>query len=397
MSFRFLMVFLLCWGTVSSAAEIVVNWAVPLKKEFASIKKREFAGVICRNGEIVVALRDGRVAVFDRAGRKLRERRFAGQFVVPPVEVAGGILVGESQVVRLLNTDLSDRWIVNGKSPLAAPPLVRPEGIYLQFVENTLYLVDPDSGMVRANYTFYGEDPLPYLLLANPISVGEKVFAGFSNGQIISFLYRAGGGSEELLSYNKYQTGDGQVLFGEKRRFFDLFSLWWDGGGTIFFSNGEKSGTVRTTDGRITLFEAPKETQPLRNVRFAPLPGSADEAVVAYGEGGVWLIGKEGVVMRKVLHSEGFVGSYTTGGGYALFADSSGVITLYDGMLTQVRATIRIPQGVSGAAARDGRSFYLLSDMGVLYSLGVAEDQKTQKILAKETKAGNNSAVLLTE
>ncbi len=378
-----------CYSTADPVA-FVVNWAVPLKKEFSSIKKREFSGVVYHDGVVYAVLRNGRIAAFDRAGRKLKERRFTGQFVVPPMVLKEGILVGESQVVRLLAPDLSDRWVLSGKSPLVASPLLRPEGLYLQFVENTVYLVDPESGALRANYTFYGEDPLSYVFLGSPVGVGEKVAIGFSNGQIIFFLHRVTGGVDELLPYNKYQTGDGQVFIGDKRQFFDIFSLLWDKGDLLFFSNGEKSGIVRTSDGRITLFD-----KHLKNVRFTPDSGGV--AFVAYGERGVWLLGNDGHVIREVFPSDSFVTNYVSAGNYVLFTEAGGDVSLYDEALERRLAMIRIPQGVSGQVAWDGTSFYLLSDMGVLYSLGVVETQKVQKILAKDAKAGNNSAVLSKE
>ncbi len=387
---RVLIVLFLLWCAGAESADLVLNWAVPLKKEFASIRKREFSGVVCYDGMVFALLRDGRIMVFDRAGRKVRERRFTGQFVVPPVVLEGGILVGESQIVRLLAPDLSDRWVLAGKSPLVAPPLLRPEGLYLQFVENTVYLVDPATGTLRANYTFYGEEPISYSFLSAPVSVGEKVAVGFSNGQIIFFLHRIAGTVEEILPYNTYQTGNGQISFGDKRQFFDLFALMWDEREMLFFSNGEKSGILNAADGRITPFD-----KHLRNVRFAPLAGS--DMVVAYGEGGVWLIGKDGNMAREVLRSDSFVTGYTPADDYVLFTESGGAVSLYDKALSRRLVVVPVPLGISGGAAWDGRSFYFLSDMGVLYSFGVMETQKVQKILAKEMKAGNNSAVLSKE
>jgi len=298
------------------------------------------------------------------------------------------ILACESGTVRLLAPDLTDRWVLNGKSPLVAPPLLLPEGLYLQFVENTLYLVDPATGAIRANYTFYGDNPISYAVLTAPVPYGEKVAFGFSNGQVILFVHRVErtSGVEEILPYNKYQTGDGRMSFLDKREFFDVFSLLPVAEGMFLFSNGEASGLLRAGDGTVTRFE-----KHLRNLRFEPFGG---DEVVAYGEGGAWLLSKDGTVRREVLKSGSFVSDYVPAGGYAFLAETGGAVTLYDAALSAPLDSVRIPQGVSGRAAWDGDALYLLSDMGVLYSFGVVERQKVQKILAKETKAGNNSADL---
>jgi len=372
-----------------SAVDILVNWAVPLKKEFASVKKRELAGVLYHDGVIVAALRNGHMAAFDRAGRKVGERRFNGSFTVPPLVVGDGILAGESNTVHFLAMDLSDRWVVHGKSPLVAQPLLRPEGIYLQFTENTVYLVDPLTGFLRANYTFYGETPLSYAILATPVSYGEKVAFGFSNGQIIFFIHRVAEreGVEEIIPYNKYHTGSSHSSFFDERNFFDVFSFLPSSEGMFFFSNGEKSGLLRLSDGAIHTFEGS-----LRNLRFEQF-GNGE--IVGYGEGGVWIFTRDGLVKRTVMRTGSFVSNYIPAGRYIFLTETSGTITIYDPTLTFPLASICVPHGISGHAEWAEGALYFISDMGVLYSLSVMEQRRVQKILAKEGKTGNKSADLL--
>lgn len=368
----------LLWCTPAAAEELLVNWAVPLKKEFASIKKREYAGLLYHDGYLYAALRSGRIVVFDRAGRKLGERHYSGEFFIPPVKAAGGILVCESNTVRLLKPDLTELWSVPGKSPVVASPLVTPDGIFLQFAENTVYLVDPATGATRANYTFYGDNPLSYAMLGRPVAYGDKTAFGFSNGQILFFLLKkdAASGIEELLPYYKYQTGDASSFF-DKKEFYDIFSLLPGAEGTMLFSNGETGGAVQVTDGSVT------KRAEMRNLMLVEL---ADGNIIGYGEGGALIIAKDGTVQRRLFATPGFVTGYTPAGEYAFFTDSNGLVSLWDGALTGRLDGTRIPQGVSNGGVWADGSFYLLSDMGVLYSFGVVKNPKVQKILEKIKK-----------
>lgn len=368
----------LLWCGPAAAEELLVNWAAPLKNEFASIRKREYAGVFYHAGHLYATLRDGRIVVFDREGRRLGERRFSGEFIIPPVAAPGGILVCESNTVRLLKPDLTEIWNVPGKSPVVSSPLVSSGGIFLQFAENTLYLVDPLTGAIRANYTFYGEDPLSYALLGRPVVYGDKTAFGFSNGQIIFFLLKkdAASGVEELLPYYKYQTGGSAAIF-DKREFHDIFSLLPGAEGNLLFSNGEGGGAIQVADGSVT------KRAEMRNLTLVELAGGE---VLAYGEGGVLLLAKDGTVSRRLFATTGFVTGYVAGGGYAFFTDSLGAVSVWDGALTGRLTGTRIPQGVSSGGVWVEGSFYLLSDMGVLYSFGVVKNPKVQKILEKIKK-----------
>ncbi|HOW50677.1 MAG TPA: PQQ-binding-like beta-propeller repeat protein [bacterium] len=373
-----LIVLALLWCTPAAADELLLNWAVPLKKEFASIKKREYAGLLYQEGHIYAALRNGRLIVFDRAGRKKGERRFSGEFLIPPVATEGGIIVCESNIVRSLKPDLTEQWQVTGKSPVVALPLLRPEGLYLQFSENSIYLVDPSDGAIRANYTFYGENPLSYAMLGRPVVYEDKTAFGFSNGQIIFFLHKkeAASGAEELLPYYKYQTGDTRALL-DKKEFYDIFSLLLGAEGTLLFSNGETGGVVRVTDGSVT------KRAELRNLLLAEL---ADGNVVGYGEGGALLLAKDGTVLRRLFASDSFVSGYLPMGDRAVFTETGGAVSVWDGQLTEKMAGTIIPQGVSSGAVRGEGAFYVLSDMGVLYSFSVVKNPKVQKILEKIKK-----------
>lgn len=368
----------LLWCVPAAAEELLVNWAVPLKKEMASIKKREYAGLLYHDGRIYAALRNGRLVMFDRAGRKRGERRFSGEFIIPPMAAGEGILVCESNVLRALNADLTERWQVAGKSPIVAPPLMRPEGIYLQFTENTIYLIDPNTGAIRANYTFYGDNPLSYAMLGRPVVYGDKAAFGFSNGQIIFFLHKkeAATGIEELLPYYKYQTGDASSLF-DKKEFYDLFSLLPGAEGMLLFSNGEMGGVVRVTDGSVT------KTAEMRNLMLGEL---SDGSILGYGEGGALLLAKDGTVMKRLFKSDSFVSGYIPAGEYAFFTETGGAVSLYDAQLSGKITGTRIPQGVSSGGVWGDGALYVLSDMGVLYSFGVAKHEKGQKILEKIKK-----------
>ncbi|HNT27874.1 MAG TPA: hypothetical protein PKH10_06830 [bacterium] len=373
-----LAIFLLLVAASLGAEELVINWAVPLKNEFASIKKREFAAPLYRDGLIYVALRDGRLMVFGRDGRKAGERRFTGGFVVPPVEIAGGVLVCESHTAHLLeNGSLRDRWAVAGRSPVVARPISQPEGLYLQFLEHTVYLVDPADGAVKANYTFYGESQLSYLMLSQPVAYEDKRVFGFSNGQVFFFLYRKDSyGVDEILPFYKYQTGEIQVG-AEKRDFYDIFSLLPGSEGMLLFSNGEAGGSIRVSNGAVT------KTGELRNLT---LKERADGTVLAYGEAGALVLAKDGTVERRLFSSPSFVTGIVEAGSYALVTEMHGVVSLYLADLSRKLATVRIPQGVSNGGVWGDGAFYLLSDMGTLYSFGVVKKEKDQKILEKSAE-----------
>lgn len=363
-------VVLFLFSSALEAQELMIEWAVPLKKNLVQLNRREQGGVTIFGKDILVSTRSGDLHLFSDKGSIKKTVTFDGEFFLAPIVVDdGNVMVSVSNSVFMLNSSLELVWSVSGKAPVASNPFVTQEYVMVQFHDNSIYLLDRKTGAIKTAYTSYSEEEVSYMRLPEPLMVDDKYVFGFSSGTIVFFMVRKVGANEELVPYFRFKTSKTTRSF-EKKDFFDLLSIvpFKD---TVMFSGGEYGGYI--LEGKVN---------PLDNMKNLNLLIEKNGKYTGFGEGGIYSFDENGVFVSKIFNSLNYISNLmpvsdfafasTTGEG-SILAYSEGHIHLMSKNYSKVLHSIMIPNGVSAKAAVNDKAVYVISDMGVVYKLKVVK------------------------
>ena len=208
-----------------SGEKLVLEWAVPLKDNILTqLNRREQGGVTVFGKDLLVTTSNGNMHLFSTKGTIKKTIKFDGEFVHSPQTLDdGNLLVTVSSSVFLLNSKLEKIWATSGKAPVASKPLVKDQNIYVQFLDNSVYLLDRKNGEIKTAYTYYTDEEISMLRLSDPFFSRDKIVVGFANGMIIYFMHRKTS-TDELVPYYKFKTARSMRLL-EKKEFFDVLSI----------------------------------------------------------------------------------------------------------------------------------------------------------------------------
>lgn len=351
-------------------AELFLEWAVPLKKNLIQLNKRETGGIVPFGQDILVAAHSGNLYLFSQKGEIKKTLHFDGEFsIVPVVLDNNNVVVSVSNSVVMLDPSLNVIWSRSGKAPVSAAPLATDKFVFVQFHDNSIYVLGRSDGAIKTAYTSYSEEEVSYLRLPSPFVADDKYVFGFSSGMIVYFMLRETSSGEELVPYFRFKTARSTRSF-DKKVFYDLLSIvpFKD---TLIFSGGEYGGYI--SEGK---------TEPLENMKNLNLFKDKDEKYTGYGEGGIYLFDEEGIFVSKPFTSLNYVSNLITSDNFAfvstmgegsIISYSEGHIYLLSRDYSKILQSIMIPNGVSAKAVRIGEAFYLISDMGVVYKFKVVK------------------------
>jgi len=343
-----------------SASNLYINWAYPLKTTYSGLSFREMSGVAIFNDKVCVTTRAGGFFVFSKEGKPLFKKKFDGEFLFEPIVIGKHILLAVSEKAILMDASFNQVWSVAGKTAIASTPYLAKEGVYIQFQDDTIYLINQQNGDILANYSYYNENAMSYVKLASPVLVGEKTVFGFSNGLITYFKHKAESAkNSQIVPYYKFKTA-GRSNFLQKKEFYDVFSLV-SMDDKLFFANGESGGII--SGGKII-----KKGEMKNKI----LQIHDKDKILGFGEGGLFLFGKNGETERKILDIDNFVSSFTQTENFTLVFEMEGKLRILDKDMNKTLSVINIPYGVSSkVAVYQKDSFYFLSNRGVLYSASI--------------------------
>lgn len=360
----------------ASAEKLIVNWAHSYKKGekwLTGTLKRESGGLAVFNNNILLTQRDGTFRVFTTSGKEKYTKKYPSEFIFEPIVMNDRVMLIESNTIHMLDAQFNEIWSVSGKSPVISVPFESKEGLYAQFYDNSIYLIDPANGNIKANYSYYLENTISYMKMNSPFRYNDKVVFGFSNGLIVSFLYRPdnGSGVEEIVPYYKFKTSKMPSSI-EKKEFYDIFSAIPCPSG-LLFSNGEGGGLI--IEDKVVAREK------MRNLVLTKLP---DESIIGYGEFGVFLYDKEGVFQSRPVDTNNFVTNFIPAGDYFVltedgagnqkfFNEPDGKIYLFSKDMKTKLQEVLLPRGISGKGIYHNGNLYLFSNKGVLYSIGISK------------------------
>lgn len=370
--FKYFLTFLLVFfaGTTISGQELFLEWAVPLKKNLVQLNRREQGGVTAYGKDILVSTRDGNLHLFSEKGKNIKTIQFDGEFYFSPeISANGNVLVCVSNSIFMLDNSLNMIWNVSGKAAVASKPLVTEDSVFVQFHDNSIYVLNKETGAIKTAYTYYSDEEVSFLRLSRPFISEDKIVFGFSSGMIIYFMHRKSGSVEELVPYFKFKTSSSSKLF-DKKEFYDLLTIipYKD---TILFSGGEYGGSI--IDGKVTHLE---------NMKNLHLISEESGGFTGYGEGGIFSFNENGVFNSKLLKSANYVSNLvksdayaiaTTTGEGSILGYSEGYIYLMSSDYSKILHSVMIPNGISSEVAKINNSLYLISDMGVLYKFKVVK------------------------
>jgi hypothetical protein len=354
-----------------SGQKLFLEWAVPLKKDLVQLNKRETGSIVpFGKNDVLVTTRSGDLHLFSQTGKIKKTLHFDGEFSIAPVIMEdGNALISVSNSVFMLDKSLNVIWNRQGKAPVAAAPLATDEFVFVQFHDNSIYVLCRNDGSIKTAYTSYSEEEISYLRLPSPIISDDKYVFGFSSGLIVYFMLRKTSTAHELVPYFRFRTAKSSRSF-EKKVFYDLLSFvpFKD---TLLFSGGEYGGYI--SEGK---------PQPLENMKNLNLFKEQDGKYTGYGEGGISVFDEDGSFISKpfsstnyvtnLIKSENYAFVSTTGEG-SIISYSEGYIHLLSQDYTKILHSAMIPNGVSSKAAYINEAVFIISDMGVVYKFKVVK------------------------
>lgn len=356
--------------------QLLIEWAKPLKKNLVQVNRREQGGIAAFRDGILVATHSGDMHYVSSKGEIRLTAAFDGTFSIVPLVVDDNhVIVSVSNRVYMLELveeakklDWKVLWHISGKSSVASVPFIREDKtVYIQFHDNSIYLVDKADGTLITSYSdFEKNDDASVLRLPSPLIIDDKIVFGFSNGTIIFFMQRAGSFREELIPYYKFKTSNSVARF-EKKEFCDTLSII-PVEDSILFSNGEYGGAI--VDGKPVKYENMEDLQLL----------SVPSGIIGYGKRGVMQFDAEGKFVKQFFKSPNYVTNLaisdtfavaTTSGEGPMLGNSDGFIYLFAPDFSKMYHSIMVSNGISGNMVAQGNIIYLLSDKGVLYKFNV--------------------------
>lgn len=361
--------FIFFTASLTSAQELVLEWAHPVKKNLTQLNKREQGGITISGSDILVATRSGELHQFSVKGEIKKTIVFDGEFYFPPAVLDdGNVLVAVSNSIFMFSSSLELLWSSSGKTPVASTPFVDKKNIFVQFQDNAIYVLNRADGRIRTSYTYYSEEEVSFLRLSAPFISGDKHVFGFSSGMIVFFLLKEQA-APELIPYYKFKTSGRTGMF-EKKEFFDVLSMI-PAKDTVLFSGGEYGGII--IEGKM---------QKLENMRNLKLVKEDDGSVTGFGEGGVFSFDEEGRFISKPFSSQNYVSNFVKAGSFkvvstmgegSIIGYEEGYIHLLSKDMKKHLYSVMIPNGISSVMASSGNSVFVLSDMGVVYKFNIVE------------------------
>jgi len=364
-----------------NGSEILIEWARPLKKNLVGSNSREQGGITSLGDDILVVTRSGKMHLFSQKGKLKKTVVFDGDFYfAPAVTDQSEIFVPVSNTLFCLDHNFNIKWSVSGRAPIASEPFVHEGYVFAQFHDNSIYLIERNTGEIKTTYTYYTDDEISFIRLAKPFIMEDKFVFSFSNGMVFHFALRknTSSGTEELVPWFRIRTSKQQRSL-DKRNFYDLLSLIPVGENQLLFSGGEYGGII--SEGKSN------ELKKMRNVQLVV---EDNGSITGYGEGGIYLYGDQGIYLldeeedsvKNPFFSSNYItnnikaGDYriiTTTGAGSMAAYNEGFIYLLSGDYSKTLYSIMLPNGVSAKGLFHKGSVYILSDMGVLYKLNISK------------------------
>jgi hypothetical protein len=377
---KIFILFLLIFSVQLHSAPLLIEWARPLKKNLIGENRREQGGIASFGENILVVTRNGRMLLVSTKGEIKKSVKFDGEFYfTPETTEKGEIFVPVSNTLFCLDKDFNIKWSISGRAPISSEPFIDGDKVFVQFHDNSIYLVNRSSGEIRTTYTYYTNDEISFIRLAKPFYMEDKIVFSFSNGMVFHFALRKNSaGTEELVPWFRIRTSKQQRSL-DKRNFYDLLSIIPINDSTLLYSGGEYGGII--SEGRS------EELKKMRNVKLVQ---EKDGSLSGYGEGGIFLYGKDGeflldesgeavvtpFVSENYITNNIMVGNsrvITTVGAGSMISYNEGFIHLLSEDYSKVLYSVMVPNGISAKGLLHKGSVYILSDMGVLYKLNISK------------------------
>ncbi|MCK5808180.1 PQQ-binding-like beta-propeller repeat protein [bacterium] len=361
-------------SAATPSGKIIVEWVTSLKKQQSFDVHREYAGAVVRGDDIVVALRSGEMVVLNKGGRIHLRRQYEGSHTIKPLVDAQNstLYLATGLALRALDKYYDEKWYLSFRAPIATEPLVDGNILYIATLDNSIYAIDKESGVILGSYTSYDPVPLSYIRLAKPVKIDDKIVFGFANGNIVFFKIKQDGKeSVDIMPYFRFRTKKSTITSGH--RFYDLFSLQ----GTtenLLFSNGELGGKI-----------VAGKTVPVTHMANIILTKAADaHSYIGYGESGVYQFSIAGNFERYLFQTKNFVSGLitekegvliTTEGEPTFLARREGSVYFVNREYSQLYDTLLISGGVSSQPVQCDDGILVLTNGGAVTKIILKENR----------------------
>ncbi len=337
-----------------SAESIIIEKVIKLKETLRDEAFPEQGGAAFFKDKFLFTTDNGLFIVSDTKGKFLLKEKTQNQFIFEPVVNGDSYYLISTAAIEKRDINNKIIWNLKTKTPAASRPFFTENGkIFIQLQDNTIYYLDDTKGTVESNYTYYNENEISYIKLADPILSGDKVIFGFSNGLITYFTVK----NNQLIPFYKFKTA-GRSFYYTKKDFYDIFSFVNTPEG-LLFSSGEEGGLM--IKGKVNPIKE------ISNIRLKDI----GKEVLGYGEHGIFIYDKNGKLLRNPLKTEGFIFDVTSDETNALATDSEGRLYILDSNFEKVKGKFKIPEGINGKIASLNGKFAFISNFGNLYIVSI--------------------------
>lgn len=337
-----------------SAESLMIEKVITLKENLRKETFPEQGGAALFKDKFLFTTDNGIFIVSDINGKLLLKEKTEGQFIFEPIINDDYYYLISTSYVQKRDVSNKIVWTLNTKTPVASRPFfTKDKKIFIQLQDNTIYYIDDKNGNVDSNYTYYNENEISYIKLADPIISGDKIVFGFSNGLITYFAVK----NNQLIPFYKFKTA-GKSFYYTKKEFYDMFSFINTPAG-LLFSSGENGGLM--IKGKVTPIKE------ISNIRLKNL----GKEILGYGANGIFIFNEKGKLLRHPLAIEGFIFNVVSNNNNVLATSSKGRLYIIDTEFKKVKGKFNIPEGINGKIASYKDKFAFISNFGNLYIVSV--------------------------
>lgn len=307
----------------------------------------------------------GRVVALDRLNGKKRWQRKTKEEVSGGVGVESGVLfIGNhsGEVIALDTSDGSELWRKQLAGEILSVPDSNGDIVAVQTMNGRLYALDAKTG---EELWFY-ENPPPVLTLrgtSSPVVTDNAIYAGFSNGRLMSFNPRNG----LILWEQRIALPQGRS---ELERMVDIHALPILRDGILYVAayQGRVSAVARGTGSAIWAQDA-STTENIALSGNTLFLSRADGKVSAYNAASGDILWTNEQLLRR-----GLSGPQVLGDDYVAVVDFKGYMHVMKQSDGEFVARVRVDRkGARGPMIADGELLYVYGNRGKLIAYRAIE------------------------
>ncbi|GEM_PF-1429601 len=343
----------------TGSAEIIADWAMPLRNEKSQIViSRERTQPVILGDILFIASLAGEAVALHRKDSYLFWR------TKMPAGVEGGFNQGRSKLIvgdrngnlQALNTrDGSIAWQIHKLSEwLSAPEITRGKVILTSSAEE-VFALHENTGASLWQYSGRGDEKMSVRGTSSPTVFNDSVYVGFASGKIVSLDI-----SDGSVRWEKQVQGRRM-----QRRFYDVDVKPYVDQRSVIVSNYEGNTVSLNRDNGDTQWIFPVGS-------YGGYLVEKDRVFFAGTNGSFYALDRDTGQPAWSIKYEGIGTQPTRVGDYVVFTVSSDPIYLLDAKTGAVVDTYRLGAGsLASATAAGPDSFYCLSNYGNLYGFSI--------------------------